>query len=275
MMKQMIEFYHSNADFKRFVDMNAASYNKDVNFVLAMPITREYFEMIQRKDVAVLVYSCDAYADVWDPFFTLFRRYWNCPYKVYLAAEHKRCLLTDVVTINHEAPTWTQRIRQTVADIPTKYIIGMCEDFFFRRDVRQHIIDKCIDMMENDLSIACFNFEKDYNGATDSNVPHFGIKPPGHNFQKSCQPTLWRRDILLELLDCAMDPWEWEESDTTDKYKFYVWTGDIDDIVFDYGYIRESWFGIRKGKWVEDDVKPLFEREGIKIDLGKRGIYTE
>ena len=48
MMKQMIEFYHSNADFKRFVDMNAASYNKDVNFVLAMPITWEYFESLQK-----------------------------------------------------------------------------------------------------------------------------------------------------------------------------------------------------------------------------------
>ena len=46
MMKQMIEFYHSNADFKRFVDMNAASYNKDVNFVLAMPITQEYYKSL-------------------------------------------------------------------------------------------------------------------------------------------------------------------------------------------------------------------------------------
>lgn len=48
---------------------------------------------------------------------------------------------------------------------------------------------------------------------------------------------------------------------------------DIDDLVFEYGYRREKWFGIRKGKWVLEDVQPLFEREGIHVDFNERGIW--
>ena len=34
---------------------------------------------------SVLVPSCDAYADLWIPFFALFWRYWSdCPFPVYL-----------------------------------------------------------------------------------------------------------------------------------------------------------------------------------------------
>lgn len=41
-------------------------------------------------DVAVVVASCDAYADLWEPFFRLFRRYWpDCPYPVYLGSNFR------------------------------------------------------------------------------------------------------------------------------------------------------------------------------------------
>ena len=41
------------------------------------------------KDVSVLVMSCDAYSDIWEAFNTLFKRYWDCPYKVYFGTETK------------------------------------------------------------------------------------------------------------------------------------------------------------------------------------------
>ena len=41
--------------------------------------------------LAILICSCDAYADVWDPFFTLFFRHWpDCPWPIYLIANHRR-----------------------------------------------------------------------------------------------------------------------------------------------------------------------------------------
>lgn len=228
------------------------------------------------NDVSVLIYSCDKYSDIWGPFFTLFFRYWDCPYQVYLATESEQCLLPNVKTINTEGDTWTERIREAVSQIPTEYVIGMCEDFFFRRPVKQYIIDSCLTHIKRFQNIACFNFEKDYDGAYSTGLYScFGKKPPGHNFQKSCQPSLWRKSILMELLDCQMDPWEWEESDTTERYDFYIYTGHPEGMAFDYGYKHGSWFGIRKGKWVIEDVGPLFNKEGINIDLSQRGAYKE
>lgn len=224
------------------------------------------------NNTSVLIYSCDAYSDVWNPFFTLFWRYWECPYPVYLTTETKTCHEPAVMTLNAQAETWSQRIKKAVDEIPTEYVIGMCEDFFFRRKVRQEVIDKCIGYMENDELIANFNFEKDYNGAAGSYYAGFGKKPHGMNYQKSCQPTLWRRSVLSELLDVNLDPWQWEMSEVPYNYNYYVFTGNLDELTFQYGLIDHNPFGIVKGKWFEADVKPLFEREHINIDLNERGI---
>lgn len=221
--------------------------------------------------ISVLIYSCDSYSDVWKPFFTLFWRYWNCEYPVYLATETKKCEEMGVMTINKQADTWTERMKQTVDEMPTDFVIGMCEDMFLRREVNQTAINECVRYMQEDPKIACFNFEKDYNGATGGNFAGYGKKPRGRNFQKSCQPTLWRRTALSELLDVKMSAWEWEESDAIEKYDYYIFTGSENDLVFEYGYKHGQWFGIQKGKWVKDDVGPLFAKEHIDIDFTKRG----
>lgn len=227
------------------------------------------------NDVSVLIYSCDAYADIWEIFFKLFYRYWKCPYPVYLAAETKECQESGVETINCIGDTWTDRIRQAVEKIPSEYIIGMCEDMFLRRDVRQFIIDKCVRYMNQDARIACFNFEKDYNETLACIYHNFGLKPPNGDYKKSCQPSLWRKSILLEYLSVSQDPWEWEMSGTPDTYKHYIWIGDENRLVFEYGFHDYKWFGIRKGKWVKDDVVPLFKKEGIDVDYSIRGFSEE
>ena len=222
-------------------------------------------------NTSVMIYSCDAYSDVWGPFFTLFFRYWNCPYDVYLASETEYCLLPGVGTITEQAPTWTERMRASLMDIPAKYVICMCEDMFIRQTVRQNIIDECIQAMENDPSIACFNFEYDKNVIPGGPVHGFGQKARDAEYKKSCQPTLWRKQVLQDLLDVNMAPWEWETTPADDRYKYYVWAGAESDLVFEYGYHDGKWFGIQKGKWVAQDVGPLFKREQISVDLSIRG----
>lgn len=221
--------------------------------------------------ISVLVLSCDSYSDVWGPFFTLFFRYWKCPYQVYVTAETEQCLIPEVKTINCDGPTWTDRIRAAVEQIDTEYVICMCEDFFFRRSVRQSMIDDCLKYMEEDPDIACFNFEKEYGWFADSKYPYFGRKPARSAYRNSCQPSLWRKSILVELLSVSESPWEWEMSTAENPYKFYIFVGDDADLVFEYGYHDNKWFGIQKGKWVAADVGPLFEEEEIDIDLSIRG----
>lgn len=222
-------------------------------------------------NTAVMIYSCDAYSDIWYPFFTLFFRYWDCPYPVFVASESETCLIENVKTVNSFG-AWTERMRSALEQISSKYVICMCEDMFFRRSVRQEVIDACITYMENNPRIACFNFEKEYGWIQPSEYPSFGKKPLGNHYQKSCQPTLWRRSALIELMGEDQSAWEWEMSSAPDKYDYYIWTGNEKDLVFEYGYHNNQWFGIQKGRWVKHDVVPLFAREGIDIDFGRRGF---
>ena len=224
------------------------------------------------KDTSVLIYSCDKYSDVWGIFFKLFFKYWDCLYQVYLATESEQCLIPEVKTITTGDGTWTERMHRAVSEIPTKYIIGMCEDMFLRRNVDQITIDNCLVTMEEDSRIACFNFEKEYDWVEHADIFDFDKKPQGSQYRKTCQPTLWRRDVLLELLDCSKSAWEWEMSASPDYYDYYIWTGDERCLVFEYGYHNHEWFGIQKGRWVAHDVMPLFEKEGIDIDYSIRGI---
>ena len=125
------------------------------------------------NDISVLIYSCDNYSDIWKPFFTLFFRYWNCPYQVYITAESKKCEWENVITLNTTGEKWTDRIRKAVEMIPTKYVIGMCEDMFFRRPVRQDIIDNCYLEMEKNPKIVNFNFEKTRTPTEESVYDNF------------------------------------------------------------------------------------------------------
>lgn len=225
------------------------------------------------NDASVLIYSCDAYADIWQPFFTLLFRYWDCPYDVYVATESLDCNLIGVEAL-HGTGSWTDRMRQAVEQIPTRYVIGMCEDMFLRREVKQYVIDNCIITMDENPYIACMNFEKEYQSIEPCDVFGFGRKPDNGDYRLSCQPTLWRRSVLLDLLDKPMSAWSWEMSSAQapNQYDYLIWTDDDDDLVFEYGYHNNQWFGIRKGQWVGRDVVPLFQKEGIEVDFKKRGL---
>ena len=223
------------------------------------------------ENISVLVYSCDSYADVWEPFFTLFFKYWDCPYNVYLTTETLQYPDERVITLNHKGQ-WTDRIRAAVQDIPTKYIIGMCEDMFIRKPVRQDVIERCYFRMNSDSRIASFNFEREYDWCMPSVYKDFGEKLCNSIYRKSCQPTLWRKDVLEEYLSVSLPPWDWELSPTPNKYRHFIFVGDEKDLVFEYGYRHNQWFGIRKGNWVEQDVVPLFEREKISVDYSIRGF---
>lgn len=226
---------------------------------------------MKNNTTSVLIFSCDAYSDIWYPFFTLFFRYWDCPYPVYVASETKICSFPGVETILSGGP-WTARMREALEKIDSDLVICMCEDMFFRRSVRQEIIDLCRGYMATEEDIACFNFEKEYDWVMPSPYQDFGRKPLGNHYQKSCQPTLWRRSALIELMRENQSAWEWEMTPAPTKYQYYIWTGSEADLAFEYGYHNNKWFGIQKGKWVIHDVLPLFKKEGIDVDFTIRGI---
>lgn len=49
-MEKTSDFYNNNADFKRFVDMNAKQYGKTVEFMMLTPTAQEYEKYIKERE---------------------------------------------------------------------------------------------------------------------------------------------------------------------------------------------------------------------------------
>lgn len=224
-------------------------------------------------DVSILVLSCDAYEDIIGPFFILKERYWSdCPYKTYISTETKEFSQATTLTHNYTLNRWTRRIKESLMDIDSKYVILMDSDFYIRQPVDQKRIDYCIESFDCDT--ATFSFELEYAPTYPSKKDGFRLKPNKSPYLCSCQPSIWDREKLISLLQKDMNPWQWERQIIDTPFKHYVNSGNV---IIDIGYYlpngKKHWYGVRKGKWVEDDVVELFKKENIGIDFSKRGFY--
>lgn len=85
-----------------------------------------------KTKLAVLVPSCDKYADLWKPFFTLFWKFWpDCPFPVYL--------LTNISTIDDnrvqvlpvgQDVSWSDNLAKTLEKLNYEYVFLFLDDLF-------------------------------------------------------------------------------------------------------------------------------------------------
>ena len=52
-INEMLLYYESNKDFKRYVDECVKTYGKDVRHMLEQPITREYYQYLKDNEKPV------------------------------------------------------------------------------------------------------------------------------------------------------------------------------------------------------------------------------
>lgn len=217
-------------------------------------------------DCSVLIMSCDNYEDLWKPFFKLKNKYWkDCPYETYLLTETKKCEYCKTINVNEKI--WTKRIRESLKQIKTKYVLIMCDDFFIRERVDTKRIEETLKMF--DKNTATFNFELSYNvDDIESNLKGWKLRPNKSKYMLSCQAGIWNREILIDLLSIDCDAWQWERQIINSIYKFYI---NSSKYIINYGYKDYKWFGVKKGKWCREIV-PFFEKENIKINYDERGF---
>ena len=87
----------------------------------------------------IIVSSCDAYSDLWTPFFnSLFQHWEDCPYPIYLLTEEKECNIENVTTIKAGKNTnWSDRLITASKELRTERILLILEDFFLRSKVKK------------------------------------------------------------------------------------------------------------------------------------------
>lgn len=226
------------------------------------------------NDLSILVCSCDNYEDIWMPFFKLFNKYVPNNINVYITTETKECPYAKTIKKQYSLAERTARIRETLKEISTKYVIVMDEDCFISENININEIKKCIEYMEKDNTIAQFNFEPTFD-INDKECEYEGWLKRNNKapYLNSFQPSIHNREILIERLSQGIDGWEWEMQEVDTEYSIYI--SKKENRVIKYGKELNPIFGIFRGKWYKPHVVPLFEKENIEIDYEKRGFYGE
>ena len=222
----------------------------------------------------VVVCSCDKYENTWIPFFTVLKNCWkDNPFPIVLNTESKSFTMNDMdikclqLFKDKKEKSWSDRLKANLKAINTKYVIILLEDFFMEKDVDTNKIIKCMNWMENDNTITCFNFYKTICKKKDCQYPEFSQRTRFSQYKFNTQACLWNREDLISYLRRDENPWVWEFVGNIRSFfvnkKFYCCADDA-DMAFTY-----TLPGIVRGHWNGDLVEPIVEKYGIELDYTK------
>jgi hypothetical protein len=244
--------------------------------------------MTRSKRYTLVVNTCDAYEDTWDPLFTLFRRYWReLDAPVVLNTETKSYQHDGFEIVcpqlyrgepNPAGVPWSKRLRETLEQtVATELVMLYLDDYYLTRPVQSERLEICLQMMERDKRIASFALFSCPPPFTPLQEYPWIVKRikklQWHGYLFNLQAGLWRTKRLLDFLRDHESPWYFERWGSLRALRypddFYgVVPVDGRESIFDYS---PSMQGLSKGMWLPETPE-LFEAEGIQIDVSKRGV---
>jgi hypothetical protein len=160
--------------------------------------------------IAVLVASCDKYADLWPLFFELFRKFWpDCLFRVYLLTNHLRPSFSGVVSVPvGDDASWSGNLRKALHSIPENHVLLLVEDLFVLGRVNNRTVVK----LAAEFISASGNCLK-MNPTVPGNVrlnDRLDLSLPGAPYRLSAVLTLWKKSVLHDLLVEDETAWDFE-----------------------------------------------------------------
>lgn len=222
---------------------------------------------------AIVVPSCDAYEDAWLPFFTFFFKYWpDCPFPVYLVTDNKIYPDSRVKTIALKQDFgWANNMKLVLDQIPEQYFLYFLEDVFLTEKVDTARILRLLNLVK-EKNVACLRlFPSPGADKPWGDSKELGILDVNAPYRVCTMTAIWNKRDFIRLLKPGENAWQFE-LDGTERSKT------MDNLLFlstwpkDYA-INYFATAIKKRQWLYDAVE-MCKKEGIKIDLTKRGVET-
>jgi hypothetical protein len=171
------------------------------------------------KDVTILVSSCDKYAELWDPFFTLLFKNWpdlntiNQDVPIVLIS-NKIAYLNPRVK-NMQIPnekSWSDNILEALKHVKTKYVLYLQDDYFITSldTARLHSLMKVLSQEH----IACIQISSmtpnQLTGKPYPNISGVQYKGQFDEWRTSLQAAIWSKEDLKLLLKPGESGWDFE-----------------------------------------------------------------
>ena len=224
-------------------------------------------QRVLEDKIAILVVSCDKFSDLWDPYFSLFFRFWpECPFNIYLLSNRRnyihpkvRCILTG------EDVSWSDNLIFALKQIEKEYVFMMLDDFMLVNEINNRnvieIFNWAIKCNANYVKMdAALTADKKFNNFV-------GVISNGTIYRTSTIMPLWKTSTLLNILRRGESAWDFEVFGTirSDNYDgFYV--------------TNENHFQtanlVVKGKWEHRALRKV-KSLGVSIDLSSRKKFSK
>lgn len=165
---------------------------------------------------AIIVVSCDAYSDLWVPFFNVFWKHWpDCPFPVYLTANTKQFAHSKVtMLLSGRESSWGEELKICLRQVKEPELIVMLEDFFLRAPVDTARLLSAMEEWRRLVGKALRLHPRPGPDKKLAGTITFGECTAGAPYRVCLQATLWVRSALLELLAEGETPWAFELSGT-------------------------------------------------------------
>jgi len=166
--------------------------------------------------ITALIGTCDSYSFLWENFTSLYNTNWSVESKKIFISETKRVEIEGYETHLPGKLPWTDRVISAVEEVETDYVFFILEDYFLTEEMTQEEIDLCIELMEengaNKLMMEPISYLMRYDLKNYSKFKgRFVYKvEDDSDFLSSIQPSIWRKDYLLQVLKPGWSPWEFE-----------------------------------------------------------------
>lgn len=175
-----------------------------------------------KKDVALLVHSCDRYELLYKGFEFFFSKYWdseiNC--NLYFATEEKQVSIDGFENIQSGKGAWADRLAILLKEkITEKYILYMQEDMWLNKKINASFFNQLFESTEknNWQQVKLHSSEVYKTVETSSFIEGFNVAKLDNaksGFLMSHQITLWNKDFLLQQLHKNEHPWRNERKGT-------------------------------------------------------------
>ncbi|OGN29993.1 MAG: hypothetical protein A3A33_01570 [Candidatus Yanofskybacteria bacterium RIFCSPLOWO2_01_FULL_49_25] len=225
-----------------------------------------------RNNCAVIISSFDGFADIWEPFFTLFFRYWpDCPFPVYLITNQKKYRNVRVRSLAiGEDRDWARNTRAALASVPEDYFVWLLDDCFFMKPVDSGHIMRLLEFLKTRHAATIRLFPAPPPDESFPNDLNIGRISKDADNRISLGGGLWNKDSMLALIRDGENPWQTEINGTIRSREFDQEFFCVNAPVFHY----PEGGAIIRGKWNHEAI-PLLRKEGIRIDFNNRSVDTK
>lgn len=213
---------------------------------------------------AILILSCDKFADLWPSFLKQFRRFFPVgDYTLYLGSNQVSCNDPNVITIlSGDDPDWSTSYKRILAQIQEPKLFVILEDLFPSSPVDTEGFKAALSFLheKNAMHIKYWQRLVSY-GPTDN--PRIGIYQKEAPYRATVCG-FWDRKCLMNLLIEGESPWNFE---ILGSYRTSYLEGfyGLKQPLCAYRNL------IEKGSWIPQSIA-WANSEGITLELDKRPL---